>query len=144
MPITLERIPHDKQVAVHGLLAQNFPYRKIAKSLDISPTTVVEIAKRIPTNPEDVETFKKALIARVYSISGRSMDFITDDKLDKMNALQLMTIGAIGIDKGRDMEGSNRPVFNIVTVVNEAQRTMAKLEGEMKLIAQAEQRLLTQ
>ena len=130
MPITLERIPHDKQVAVHGLLAQNYPYRKIAKALDISPTTVTAIAKRIPNNPEDVDTFKKALIARVYAISGRSMDFITDDKLDRMNALQLMTIGAIGIDKGRDMEGSNRPIVNIVTMVGEITKGMSELKSK--------------
>jgi hypothetical protein len=50
-----------------------------------------------------------------------------------MNALQLTTIGAIGVDKARDMEGSNRPVFNIVTVVNE---TRQALDGLKSLRAQ--------
>lgn len=134
MPITLARIPHDKQVAAHGLLAQHIPYRKIAKALDISPSTVTALAKRIPANAADVDMFKKALIARVYSISGRSMDFITDDKLDKMNALQLMTIGAIGIDKGRDMEGSNRPVVNIVTMVGDISKGLSELKSKQQAL----------
>lgn len=53
---------------------------------------------------------------------------VTDEKLDVMNALQLTTIAAINIDKARDMEGANRPVFNIVNVVGDIQKNLAELE----------------
>ncbi len=135
MPITLERIPHDKQVAIYSLHSLGYSTRKIAKAVDISQPTVCYATRQIPSDLAEVERYKKGLIGWNYGISQRSMHRITDEKLDHMNALQLMTISAIGIDKARDMEGSNRQVFNIVTVVNEARQTMAKLDGQLSSIA---------
>lgn len=131
MPITLERIPHEKQVAVKTFLMLGHSYRKIAKALDISTGTITTINRQSPANIDEVEQFKKRLIAESYSLTARAWNRVTDDKLEHMNALQLTTIGAIGIDKARDMEGSNRPVFNVVTVINECKQTREKLEREL-------------
>jgi hypothetical protein len=51
-----------------------------------------------------------------------------------MNALQLTTIGAIGVDKARDMEGSNRPVVNIVTMVGDITRGMGELKAKQQAL----------
>ena len=51
-----------------------------------------------------------------------------------MNALQLMTINAIGVDKARDMEGSNRPVFNIVTMVGDMQKSLGELKAKQEAL----------
>lgn len=143
MSITLEHIPHDKQVAVYTLHSLGYSLRKIAKAVDVSVPVTHYITQQIPSNMTEVETYKKGLIGWNYGISQRAMHRITDDKLEKMNALQLMTISAIGVDKARDMEGSNRPVFNVVTVVNECKQTRDKLEAQMSRISQAKH-LLTQ
>src|ERR1700732_4706853 len=116
MPITLERIPHDKQVAVRTLSILGNSYRKISKMLGIGLGTITAINSMVPSESAEVEQYKKRLIGESYGLSTRAWLRVSDEKLDAMNALQLTTIGAIGIDKARDMEGSNRPVFNIINV----------------------------
>jgi len=142
MPLTLERIPHEKQVSVHGLLAQGFPYRKISKLCDVSIGVIGMLAKRQPANLSDIDTFKKGLIARAYAIGGQAFNYVTDDKLNACSAPQLMMVAGIAVDKARDMEGSNRPVFNVVTVINECKQTREKLERQMLTIERAEQQLI--
>ena len=138
MPITLERIPHDKQVAVATFADLGYSQSKIARSLDISRNVVHAVLAQFPSNSAEVEQCKKIIIAKSYGLTARAWNRVTDEKLDAMNALQLTTIGAIGVDKARDMEGSNRPVFNIVNVVNDCQRTMSKVESQLALLDQAD------
>ena len=134
MPITLERIPHDKQVAVYSLHSLGYSDNKISHTVDLSRPTVAYIRSQIPSNPQEVDTYKKGLIAWQYGVSQRAMCRITDDKLEKMNALQLMTINAIGIDKARDMEGSNRPVVNIVTMVGDLSSRLTDIKRKQQAI----------
>ena len=134
MPITLERIPHDKQVAVHALSTLGYSVRKISAAVDVSQNTVCAINRQIPSNSSEIDAYKKGIIAWNYGISMRSMHRITDDRLDKMNAIQLMTISAIGIDKARDMEGSNRPVVNIVTMVGDLSSRLTDIKRKQQAI----------
>lgn len=132
--ITLERIPHDKQVAVYALHSSGYASRKIASTVELSQPTVLYILKQIPSEISEVELYKKALIGRQYGIAMRACNYISDDKLDKMNALQLMTINAIGIDKARDMEGSNRPVFNIINMAAEFGKGLNELKQKQQAL----------
>ena len=116
------------------MLSQDFPYRKIAKALDISPTTVTQIARRRPSNLDDVDTFKKALIARAYSIGSHAFDYVTDAKLNGCSAPQLMMVAGVAIDKARDMEGSNRPVVNIVTMVGDLSSRLTDIKRKQQAI----------
>ena len=134
MPITLERIPHDKQVAVHALHTLGYSTRKIAQAVDVSTNVACAITRQVPSNSAEIDAYKKGIIAWNYGISMRSMHRISDEKLDNMNALQLMTISAIGIDKARDMEGSNRPVVNIVTMVGDMTKSLAELERKQSAL----------
>lgn len=140
MPITLERIPHEKQVAIHSLLSLGYPTRKIAKTVQVSQNTVCFVNQQVQPKSTDNDAYKKQLLGWQYSVAQRAMCRITDDKLEKMNALQLMTINAIGIDKARDMEGSNRPVFNIVTMVGDITKNINELKSKQQaLLALREQ-----
>lgn len=134
--LTLERIPHDKQVAVHALHISGYASRKIAKTVELCQETVLHILRQNPSETSEIEQYKKALIGRQYGIAMRASNYITDDKLDKMNALQLMTINAIGIDKARDMEGSNRPVFNIIQMAADFGKGMAELKQKQAALLQ--------
>src|SRR5258708_29285406 len=116
MPITLERVTHDKQVAVSTFLDLGYSYRKIAKSLNIGQHTIAKIRSEIPSNSNEVEACKKIMIGKSYGISNRAMNRISDEKLDQCSAPQLAIVSGVFIDKARDMEGSNRPVFNTTNV----------------------------
>ena len=121
------------------------PYRKIAKAVDIGLDAITYINRQVPSNLDEIEQCKKRMIGESYGLSARAWNRVTDEKLDQMNALQLTTIGAIGIDKARDMEGHNRPVFNLVTVVQESQKATSQIQSQIaalkarKLALQAEQ-----
>ena len=83
-----------------------------------------------PTRPE--------LRAMAYRLADDVMDMITPEEIVKAPlGVKMMAFG-VAIDKARDMEGSNRPVFNIVTVVNEAQKTLAKLDSQLALLDAAD------
>lgn len=144
MPITLERIPHDKQVQVRTLSMFGTPYHKIAKLVGIGHDAIVHINRQFPSNSLEVEECKKRLVSESYGLTARAWNRVTDEKLDAMNALQLTTIGAIGVDKARDMEGSNRPVFNIVTVVNEARQAIGQVQSTRVAIEKRRAQLLSQ
>ena len=132
--ITLERIPHDKQVAVRTLTLLGQSYRTISKALDISLMSITAINKQFPSNDQEVEHYKKRLTNEAYGLSSRAWMRVTDEKLEKMNAIQLTTIGAIGIDKARDMEGSNRPVFNLVNVVGDITKGLAEMKQKQQAL----------
>lgn len=134
VPITLERIPHDKQVAIRALQLSGYSDNKIKKLVGVSWEAANACRRLIPSNSEEVESVKKQLIGESYGLSVRSWIRVTDEKLDAMNALQLTTIGAIGVDKARDIEGLNRPQFNIVNVVADCKQTRDKLEKQMSAI----------
>lgn len=142
--ITLERVPLHKQIVTKALLEANYSNRQIAEELDIGVNTVTAIRNKNLPESTLMESVKKVLPAAFYTLGALAISKVSPEKLDGCSAPQLMMVSGIAIDKARDMEGSNRPVFNIVTVVQEAQKTMAKLEAEMNMIGQAEARLSTQ
>ena len=136
--VTLERVPHAKQIACRTMLLCGYTWNKISKTLGMARDTISMISKVIPADDKEVETCKRSLVNEAYGLSRRAWLRVTDEKLEAMNALQLTTIGAIGIDKARDMEGSNRPVFNIVNVVGELESKLSQLDLKQKAIAQLE------
>jgi hypothetical protein len=144
MPVTLERIPHDKQVAVATFLDMGYSYNKIAKSLYIGKHTISRIAQSMPANSAEVEQCKKLMMQKSYAVSNRAINRITDEKLDACSAPQLAMVSGIFIDKARDIEGLNRPQFNIVNVVNDCEQTRAKLDAQMNTVnAEIERRSVT-
>ena len=114
--LTLARIPHQTQVAIQALLFVGHSGVKISKALGVSQDVVGKIRRELPSNSLEVETFKKDLINRSYSIAHRSMIRVSDEKLDACSAPQLAMVSGIFIDKARDMEGLNKPVFNVVDI----------------------------
>jgi len=132
--ITLQRIPHDKQVAIRTLTVLGQPYRRIAKALDVSMDVITVVNRQFPSNSDEVEQYKKRLLNEAYGLSSRAWMRVTDDKLDAMNALQLTTIGAIGIDKARDMEGSNRPIFNVIQVAADISKGLGELKAKQQAL----------
>jgi hypothetical protein len=134
MPITLERTPIEKQIYAKSLLDNHTSIRTVARIVKLDPGTVNVIAWKQDYSPTLLEEFKRRLPFKAYKLADDVLDLIDPDEIKKAPlGVKMMAFG-VAIDKARDMEGSNRPVFNIVTVVNEAQRTLSKLDAQLAIL----------
>jgi hypothetical protein len=138
MPITLERIPIEKQIYAKCLLESGMSIRTVAHRVKLAPDTVNNIAWKQDYSASTLENFKKRLPFKLYRYADDMLDLVDYDEMKKAPLGTKMISVGIAIDKARDMEGSNRPVFNIVTVVNEAQRTLSKLDAQLALLDDAD------
>lgn len=141
LPETPFNTPIGKQFAIKALLESGIPIRDIAEECGVSPNTVTRVKRKFPSNNGVVETLKKCLPATFYTMSTLALANISPKKLQDSSALQLATVSGICVDKALSMEGLNRPVFNVVTVVNECRETREKLERQMGMITEARARL---
>lgn len=66
------------------------------------------------------------------------MDLITVEEVQKAPLGTKVMLYGVAIDKARDMEGSNRPVFNIGSIVMDAQRTIASMDRQFTSINSSE------
>jgi hypothetical protein len=129
--ITLEQTPIHKQIYARALLDAGASIRAVAEKCDMGDSTVVKIKRKPDFNPNFLEAVKRSLPMAFYALAGLAMSKVSPEKLDACSAPQLMMVAGIAVDKARDMEGSNRPVFNVVTVINECKQTRDKLEQQM-------------
>lgn len=96
-----------RKLAVKALLESGKSPTQIAKSEGIHRTTVYDVMKDKKfelLSSEQVHKIKSSLVGNTYANAFRAQDAISDEKLSQSSALQLMTISAIGIEKGRLME----------------------------------------
>lgn len=130
-PITLAHTPLHKQIYAKALLEVGASARAVAEEMHMGQDTVRVIRNKPDYDINFLETVKRALPKAFYAVSGLAMSKVTPEKLDACSAPQLMMVAGIGIDKARDMEGSNRPVFNVVSVINDCKSTRDKLESQL-------------
>ena len=141
---SLERVPHDKQVAIATFLDLGYSWKKIQNFYRcVGPNTISLISKTTQPNDVDVIACKKVVLAKSWALSNRAINRITDDKLDACSAPQLAMVAGIFTDKARDMEGHNRPQFNIVTIIGECKQTRDKLEAQMQAVQRARTSMAT-
>jgi hypothetical protein len=126
------------------MLASGMSYRQIMDDAGVSPNTITAIKRKSIPESQLMDSIKKVLPTAFYALGNMAVMKVTPEKLDACSAPQLMMVAGISVDKARDMEGSNRPIFNVVTVVNECKQTRDKLEAQMARIQQAKKQLLTQ
>ena len=138
MPITLERIPEEKQILAKILFDSGHSISQVSKRVEISKMTAISIRHNNTYSATMVEDYKRRLPMKAYRLADNVIDFISLDEIKKAPLGTKMMAFGVAIDKARDMEGSNRPVFNIVTVVNDCQRTMAKVNDQLRLLDQAD------
>lgn len=109
------------------------PYR-VAKDEGMDSSTVYDVIKdkRIQIlDKSQVGKVKTSLIGYTYGNAWRAQNKISEAKLEAMNALQLMTISAIGIDKGRLMEGLSTENVSHRGVVENIDADRRKLMDEI-------------
>lgn len=141
MPITLERTPIEKQIYAKVLLDQGTSIRTVAAQTGLGKDTVNHIAWSQEYSSTQLDEFKRRLPFKAYRLADNVLDLISMDEIKKAPlGVKMMAFG-VAIDKARDMEGSNRPIFNIVSVVADCKKTRDKLEGQLSSINQARLRI---
>lgn len=130
-----------KQIYAKALLDTGATIRAVSEECGIGGSTVIAIKRKPDYDVRFLESVKKQLPTAFYALAGLSLSKVSPEKLDACSAPQLMMVSGIAVDKARDMEGSNRPVFNVVTVINECKQTRDKLELQMNQVHAARARL---
>ena len=126
------RMSSAKAYAIRALVDAGFSKRKIAEKEHISVNTVNAIKNSDRFDPQRVDRIKANLSAHFYDTVNRSLETITQEKLDKSSALQLMTVAAIGTDKARLIEGKATSRTEYMSVEDKAvQDEIARLEVEL-------------
>lgn len=98
------------KLGVAAMAQAGFSRHEIAASSDMAPSTVYSVTtdKRFKIlQSSEVEAIKRSLLGLTYQTGLRAEMAISDEKLAASSALQLKTISAISIDKGRLMSGES-------------------------------------
>ena len=117
IPLTHRRQDNNKRltdveqllIAASKIESPDKTYREIANENGISVSTAYQYCNddKLKTKLTTAEHIKKALSADLYITAQRSLDAITDDRLQKVNAYQNAIITATCIDKARLIEGQS-------------------------------------
>lgn len=134
VPITLERTPHQKQVFAKALLESGSSVRAVRKLTGLSSDVITEINHRSDYNLETIGAIQKRLPAKCYITADWAFNNLTPAKMEACSAPQLMMVAGIAIDKARDMEGSNRPVINIVELSLSVTKALAESRQRLHAI----------
>ena len=133
-PVTLARTSHQKQVWVKALLESGLTYRRIEKETGISQTTIAAIKRLTPSNLTDLEQCKKQVVGSFYGLARGCQENITLDKLEQSSAYQLIGMASLAVQAARDMEGLNRPQFNVIEVALNVQRLVEQSKARLSSI----------
>lgn len=108
--------------------------RAISKQSGLSQDTVIAIKRLVPSNLTEVEQCKKTVVGSFYGLARGCQEHITPSKLEDSSAYQLMGMASLAVQAARDMEGLNRPVFNVVEVALNVQRLTEQSQARLKAI----------
>lgn len=141
MPMVLDRplpqTPIQSQIYAKILLDSGMSIVKVASRTGLGKNTVNQVAWNQSYSTTMLDEFKRRLPFKAYRLADDVLDCIDVDEIKKAPlGVKMMAFG-VAIDKARDMEGSNRPIFNIVSVINECKTTRDKLNAQMASIETA-------
>lgn len=132
MVVNLTKLPIAQQLAVKALLESGKSERHTSKLAKVSRATVRAVNKCKSLDPQLVDRIKLGLASKLYEVADRSLDHITDDKMEKSTSVQLMTTAAIGIDKARLIEGKSTSRTEFVDASDQAiNDEIVRLEAEL-------------
>ena len=138
MPITLERTPVQNQIYAKALLDMGMGIGRVAKKVGMGTDTVIAVRDRQELSPSMFERIKGRLTGKWARLADDTLDLVDRNDIKKASVNARVWIAGVATDKLQDLEGKNKPVFNIVTVVNECKKTRDKLEAQMEQIVKAE------
>ena len=129
------RLSDEIKEQVKVLTAQGRSIRDISKRLKINFKSVMKIQKE--TDNIDMEQLrnieKGKIIKKYWNKVDMALDSITEEKIKKMSAYQMMTIAAIGTDKAQLLNGEVTERFGL--------KTESELDRELRDLQVAEKEL---
>jgi len=134
VPITLERTPIEKQIYAKTLLDNQQSVQHVAKVLGMDRATITKIRDKQTYSASMLEEFKRRLPFKAYQLADNVLDLIDPSEIKKAPLGTKMVAFGVAIDKARDMEGSNRPVVNIVTMVGDLSSRLTDIKRKQQAI----------
>jgi hypothetical protein len=134
VPVTLSRTPYQRQVFARSLIDSGLSVRAVARQAGMSQDSVIAVKRLVPSNLQEVEQCKKTIVGSFYGLARGCQENITLNKLEESSAYQLMGMASLAVTAARDMEGFNRPVFNIVELSVNVTRAIAESQQRLQAI----------
>lgn len=131
-----KRIPFAKRLYARALLDAGMSTHKVGRVVGVSSNTASVIRRDPDLSPEIVQFFKNSIAGRFYKHAHKSLDFITDEKLEKMDAYRLTLTAKIGLDAARLAEGLPTQTVHVKSVA-------INLQGELKSLQKKREALLS-
>ena len=131
---SLAHTPHHTQATVAAMLDMGTSIRAVCKQMKIGHATVMAIKRTVPSNLPEVEAIKKRLPGRFYANANEFLNNITPEKLEAASAYQLVGMASLSVQAARDMEGLNKPTFNIIDIAMNVERLTAQAKDRLKSI----------
>lgn len=124
-----------RKLGIRALAETGMSRTKIAKQEGIARSSVYDVMKDksfelLPKTK--VDAIKNSLVGMTYANAHRAQDAISDEKLSQSSALQLMTISAIGIEKGRLMDNLSTDNVSFRGVSQSIEDDRAKIMKRME------------
>jgi len=137
MPVTLERTPIQNQFYAKALLEMGMGIGTVARKVGMGKDTVTAVRDSQNLSPTIYERIKSRLSHKWARLADDTLDLMDRDDIKKASVNARAWIAGVATDKLQDLEGKNRPTFNIVTVVTDTQRAVDRLNSELTLLRQA-------
>ena len=96
--------------------------------------TITKIRDKQTYSASMLEEFKRRLPFKAYQLADNVLDLIDPSEIKKAPLGTKMVAFGVAIDKARDMEGSNRPVVNIVTMVGDLSSRLTDIKRKQQAI----------
>ena len=134
MAITLERTPIQTQYAVKAFAECGASVSSICKQFDLSHHTVNAIKRSNKFDDARYETFKKYLPRQWGGLAWDTLNLCDRADIKKAPIQTRVWIAGVATDKMQSLEGTNRPVFNVVTVVQTLEKRLKDLDVQSKAL----------
>ena len=131
------RLKPIQKLAINALLKTGHTPTEISRLNGVDRTTVYNVMRdpRFRVLPsQEVNEIKKSLTGMTYKTAIQAEMTIDQEKLDKSSALQLMTIAAIGIEKGRLMENLSTENIAHGNVMQSIENDRVKIMDKIKAL----------
>ena len=125
------------KVAIKALQGANLSESKVAQMAGVSQPTVHRVwndPELEDLSPAIVNKVKNGLGGLLYKRSMQGLLSITPEKLEQSSALQLMTLSAIAVEKGRLMEGLSTNNISHGSVIHHIDAEVSKLDSRLQAL----------
>jgi len=124
----------EAQIYAKTLLDLNVSVNGVRRKTGLADITIRNIRDRQVYSPTILESFKKRLPFKSYRLADDILDCVDVNEIKSAPLSTKMVAFGIAIDKARDMEGSNRTVVNIVTMVGDISRGLGELKAKQQAL----------